>query len=85
MSKLLLQVLGNYNQQLRAVLIEAEQQWPRLCAAQDEQVSKTEVEERRLTLLLALAYLKELRQLLRLPPASLAEREATAKALFPAG
>lgn len=64
MSNLILKVLGNYNQELAAVLACAEQQWPRLCANEDELLSAPEVEERRRTLLLAMTYLNQLKQLL---------------------
>ncbi len=57
MSKLILKVLGNYNQELAAVLACAEQQWPTLCADEDKLLSESEVKERRRTLLLAMAYL----------------------------
>ncbi|AMR29446.1 hypothetical protein A0257_21675 [Hymenobacter psoromatis] len=64
MSKLLLAVLGNYNQQLSATLTQAEQRWSGLSAIEDKVLSKDEMEERRRTLLLAVAYLDKLKQLL---------------------
>ena len=64
MSKLLLTVLGEYNQQLSALLVRAEQQWPTLCTQEDEQLSEQIIEERRRTLLLAMNYLDQLQQLL---------------------
>lgn len=62
MSKLLLKVLGNYNQQLAATLARAEQHWPALCA--DEVLTEAEIENRRRTLLLAITYLDQLQRLL---------------------
>ena len=64
MSRLLLSVLDDYNRQLRATLIRAEQQWPNLCSVEDERLSEDELEKRRKALLLAMAYLEQLEQLL---------------------
>ena len=64
MSKLLLSVLDDYNRRLSATLIQAEQQWPSLCSVEDELLSEDELEKRRETLLLAMAYLEQLQQLL---------------------
>lgn len=64
MSKLLLAVLGNYNQQLSAILAQAEQHWPGLSVIEDRVFSEEEVEEQRRALLLAMAYLDQLKQLL---------------------
>ena len=64
MSKLLLSVLDDYNRRLSAILIQAEQQWPSLCSVEDELLSEDELEKRRETLLLAMAYLEQLQQLL---------------------
>lgn len=64
MSKLLLTVLGNYNQRLSAVLDQAEQHWPSLCATEDELLPAEELEERRRALLLAMEYLEQLQRLL---------------------
>ncbi|MDJ0367778.1 hypothetical protein QMK33_21745 [Hymenobacter sp. H14-R3] len=64
MSKLLLAVLGNYNQQLSATLTQAEERWSGLSIIEDKVLSEEEVEERRRTLLLAMAYLDQLKQLL---------------------
>ena len=58
-----MQVLGGYNQQLSALLAHAEQQWPALCAEEDEPTAP-EIEKRRQALLLALTYLDHLQQLL---------------------
>lgn len=64
MSKYLMKVLGNYNQQLSAALVRAEQQWPALCTGKDVEPTEQEVEEQRRALLLAMTYLDQLQQLL---------------------
>lgn len=64
MSKLLLAVLGDYNQQLSATLTQAEQRWSGLSVIEDKLLSEDEVEERCRALLLAMAYLEQLKQLL---------------------
>ena len=64
MSKLLLSVLGYYNQQLSATLLQAAQQWPNLYGVEDERLSEDEFEKRREALLTAMTYLEQLKKLL---------------------
>ncbi|MBC6613184.1 hypothetical protein H8B15_19840 [Hymenobacter sp. BT507] len=68
MSQLLMTVLGDYNQQLSALLARAEQQWPALCAHENERLSEQKIEQRCRTLLLAMTYLDQLQQLLNHHP-----------------
>ena len=59
-----MQVLGTYNQELTSALARAQQQWPTLCASTNDSLPEQELEERRWTLLLAMAYLDQLNRLL---------------------
>lgn len=64
MSKLLLSVLGDYNRQLSATLLQAAQQWPNLYGVEDERLSEDEFEKWREALLTAMTDLEQLKKLL---------------------